>query len=133
MPRCNLLMILSVTQDYAASRVYMMIVMNWTGCGRKRHRPNLRYYPDIQIEKDGQKLECNKTRDPETAAFTTSSSCSCKSGALLDSETQAILGEDSSVNQGVRPYRAQSSELHSGAHFPRIQNRMNRKHGALCW
>jgi hypothetical protein len=49
-----------------------MIVINWTGCGRKRHRPNLRYYPNIHIEKDGQKLECNKTTDPETAAFTTS-------------------------------------------------------------
>lgn len=110
-----------------------MIVINWTGCGRKWHRPNLRYYPDTQTEKDGLKLECNKTRDPETAAFTTSSSCSCKSGALWGSETQAVLGEDSSVNRGVRPYRAQGSELHSGAHFPRIQNRMKRKHDGLCW
>ena len=61
----------------------MMIVINWTECGRKRHRPNVLYYPDIQIQKDGQKLEGNKTRDPETAAFTTSSSCSCKSDAFM--------------------------------------------------
>lgn len=52
---------------------------------------------------------------------------------LWDGKTQAILGEECSVNQGVRPYGAQNSELHSGAHFPRIQNRMNRKRDALCW